>query len=78
MDTKSKLQFEDRQEYIKNKLGQEKWLTVYEYTVTKLEKIGFYSALIPEQIIDRVLADVSWDLLIGNGIPNYIYYSAKK
>ncbi len=78
MDRKSKLQFEGWQEYIKNNLGQENWLTVYEYTVTKLEKIGFYCALLPHQIIDRVLTDVSWDLRIGSGLPGYIYYDTAR
>lgn len=78
MDRKLNLQFEDWQEYIKNKLGQENWLTVYEYTVTKLEKVGFYCALIPHQIVDRVLTDVSWDLRIGNGLPGHIHYSTAR
>ena len=78
MDEKQKLEFKDWQEYIKGKLGKENWLTVYECTKHPYEKIGFYCALIPPVMKEKVLADVSWDLLIGQGMPGHIFYGPTK
>lgn len=78
MDKKQKLEFKDWQEYIKGKLGKENWLTVYEYTNHPYEKIWLYCALIPLAMKEKVLADVSWDLLIGDGMPGHIFYGSTK
>ncbi|MBX7268802.1 hypothetical protein KIF24_24135 [Micromonospora sp. Llam7] len=68
------LQFDDLQEYVATRLGSEGWITVYEYTESDRQKIGYYCALVAPDAVSRCLENTSWDLLIGHGMPGFSFY----
>lgn len=68
------LMFEDWQKKIKNDLGREKWITVYSHNEDESEIRSFYCALVPDEIVSKVLDNPSWDLLKGEGFPGFIEY----
>ncbi|MFI1955904.1 hypothetical protein ACH437_29395 [Streptomyces xinghaiensis] len=74
MSEQAFLEFADLREYVEDRLGTEVWLTVYEYTEKDGEKVGYYCALVTPEAVERCLADTSWDLLIGHGMPGFAYY----
>lgn len=67
------LLFSDWQRIIRNKLGKDQWVIVYSYHSNEYERICFYSALIPDRMVDSVLDRQSWDLGIGEGLPGHIF-----
>ena len=54
-------------------IGNEAWITVYEsaYEDNWRDGHGFYCALIPNEKVEQVLSDVSWELLKGHGLPGH-------
>ena len=75
---KKDLMSEDLHKFVRDKLGKERWITVYSYIKNNDEKIVFYSALIPNEKADEVLRKDEWDLFIGKGLAGYIQYSDGK
>lgn len=51
------------------RIGAEPLITVYSFSRTDTQKEAMFSALIPNEQVERVLDDPSWDLSIGNGMP---------
>ncbi len=74
MSEKSYLEFSDRLEHVANELGTEPWITVYEFTKDEHEEVSYYCALARPEVLERCLADTSWDLLIGHGMPGFSSY----
>jgi hypothetical protein len=73
MDEQSRLRFEDLRPYVAEKLGAEGWLTVYEYIPSASQKIGYFCALATPDDVERCLSNTSWDLMIGNGLPGFVF-----
>lgn len=73
MSNQSPLEFPDRLEYVANRLGTEPWITVYEFTKGEHEDVAYYCALARPETLDRCLANTSWDLLIGHGMPGFSF-----
>ncbi len=69
---------EDWQDIIVNKIGREPWITVYLSKENESEGVTFFSALIPNSKVDKVLNDKSWDLLIGRGMPGCTTYGGER
>ena len=74
MNERSHLEFPDRLDYVANKLGTEPWITVYEFTKGEHEEASYYCALARPETLNRCLANTSWDLLIGQGMPGFSIY----
>ena len=68
------LEFFDRLEYVANRLGTEPWITVYEFTKDEREEVSYYCALARPEALEECLANTSWDLLIGHGMPGFSFY----
>ncbi len=58
------------------RIGAEPVITVYSISSTDTRKETIFSALIPNEQVERVLNDSSWDLSIGNGMPGCSVYTA--
>jgi hypothetical protein len=58
------------------RIGAEPWITVYLVSSTDTRKETIFSALIPNEQVERVLNNPSWDLSIGNGMPGCSVYTA--
>ena len=52
-------------------LGKGEWTTMYA-SKEDAEGPAFYSAMIREDLVERVLKDASWDLHIGDGAPGLV------
>ncbi len=65
------LDYKDIIELIENKIGKEQWIFLYKKEVSLTEILYIYSAIIPNERIDKVLNTDNWDLTIGNGLPGY-------
>ena len=65
------MSFQDFIERIENRIGKEKWIIVYSDINTDNENIFIYSALIPNQNIDKVFIRESWDIHKGQGYPSF-------
>jgi hypothetical protein len=74
MSEQARLRFEDMRQYVATTLGTEGWLTVYEYTESAGQKIGFFCALVQPDDLERCHSNTSWDLLIGNGLPGFVFH----
>ncbi len=74
MKEQSSLRFEDLRAYVAGKLGAEGWVTVYEYTKSAGQKIGYFCALVTPDDVERCLGNTSWDLMIGGGLPGFVFY----
>ncbi|MBI3660549.1 hypothetical protein HY230_08775 [Candidatus Acetothermia bacterium] len=68
-NSRDQLLQKDWQDYIVNKLGNEQWVRVYCFRSNEIEHTTFYCALVPNRKIKHVLEHVSWDSLIGDGMP---------
>jgi hypothetical protein len=77
MNEQSRLRFEDLRSYVAAKLGSEGWLTVYEYTESAGQKIGYFCALVTPDGVEHCLGETSWDLMIGSGLPGFVFYGDK-
>jgi hypothetical protein len=62
---------------IKRELGLNELISVYQYDSSDHYSHGFYSALIPNNKIENSLANLSWDLFHGDGIPGAVEYYEK-
>lgn len=62
---------------IKRDVGLTELVPVYLSAGGKDHSRGFYCALIPSQKIEATLANLSWDLLVGQGIPGAVEYYEK-
>ena len=73
------LQFTDWQKTIKETLGTEQWVTVYnvdyEDAVAGFSETRF-CALIPNELVPKALEKTDWDFMIGHGMPGHIRYGA--
>lgn len=58
------------------RIGSGPLITVYSVSSTDTRKEAIYSALIPNEQVERVLDGPSWDLSIGNGMPGCSVYTA--
>lgn len=71
-----KYNFEDWISYIKNKLGNETWITIYKYKVKDSENTetseAIYSALVPKVDSKRMLDHTDWDLCWDQAVPGFI------
>lgn len=57
-----------------DKIGSEPWVVVYASHGTESGHEAIFSALIPNNQVQRSLANPSWDLMIGSGMPGYTVY----
>jgi nucleoside phosphorylase len=55
--------------YVKNDLGQEQWFTAYCSLRGSWGTAVCFCALIPNAMVAKALANESWDLRIGHGLP---------
>lgn len=74
MDAKDFLLQKDWHEQKLEKLGTENWVTVYESTRSEQEHLIIYSALIPENIAEKILKTTDWEYQIGDGRPSVVVY----
>lgn len=56
-------------EYIKNRLGSEIWITVYENRKCGNKSVSYWCALIPKRKVAEILNNYTWDFLKGSGMP---------
>jgi hypothetical protein len=74
--------FEDCVDFIKNKHGEESWITVYKSTHINQasESVGMYSALVTNEKSISALKNTSWDLTYGSGRPGFVinYVNSEK
>lgn len=59
----------DNREFIHDRLDRENWITVYESFRDDLQFGAYFSALIPNSKVSTVLENISWDVMIGSGMP---------
>ena len=66
--------FDDFVELIKNKHGEENWITVYKSTPINQasESVGMYSAFVTNEKSVIALKNTSWDLTYGSGRPGFV------
>ncbi|GAB5550205.1 MAG: hypothetical protein SangKO_099650 [Sandaracinaceae bacterium] len=57
--------------YVEQKLGAETWLTVHSYVDAPMYDGAVFSALIPNDRVEHALKDPGWDLLVGDGLPDF-------
>lgn len=69
------LQEDQLKDFIEN-IGNEAWVTVYRSERADTGSVSIFSALVPAQKKDKVLQDISWDLLVGEGRPGLIRHYA--
>jgi hypothetical protein len=69
----SKQPLDDYLDFIKNKHGEENWITVYKDIGEPgdREDGGFYCALVTQHMTARAMDNSSWDLMIGSGSPGF-------
>ena len=65
------LDYKDIIEQIENKTGKELWVFLYKKEVSLTEYLYIYSAIIPNEMTDKVLNTDNWDLTLGEGLPGY-------
>lgn len=71
-DSKSEEDFlfqRDLKELLKHEFESENWLIVYNQIKDERQNVGFFSALVPNEIVPPVLRNDSWDISIGDGGP---------
>src|SRR5258708_15559919 len=65
---------EDFQRYVESQLGQEAWLTVYEFNKRSRDDVAYFCALATPEVAEASLSAPEWDLLIGSGASGVVYY----
>ena len=70
---------EQLKEYIKNRLGEEPWVKVHDYSYFKDENreddIAFHCGLIHNDCVEEVLENViDWEIYQDQGFPSCIQY----
>lgn len=74
--------FEDYVEYIKNKHGEENWVTVYKNALNNqgAEDEGMYSAFVTMEKSKSAIDNTTWELTYGSGQPGlgFTYVNSEK
>lgn len=60
----------DNRDFIQNRLDRENWVIVYQTFRDGNQNGAFFSALIPNSMIEKSLKSISWELRIGSGLPS--------
>lgn len=61
--------FTQAREHIKTRLGDETWVTAYQYSHDKQQTTAWYCGLIRNEDVPKALRNTSWELTIGKGFP---------
>lgn len=61
--------FSKERDHIKSRLGNEAWVTAYDYSSNSQQTTAWYCGLIRNEDVPKALANTSWDLTIGRGFP---------
>lgn len=70
----TQIDFKDWIEKIELSPWNDMWITVYEEYKDEFEIRGIYSALIPDEFVSKSLNDEGWDLLKGQGHPDFGHF----
>lgn len=68
-DVPGDIGFQDWMGYLRDDFGRENWLTVYRKSRGTWGASYFYCALIPSSQTEAAMANESWDLFYGHGLP---------
>lgn len=68
-DVPGDIGFQDWMGYLRDDFGRENWLTVYRKSRGKWGASYCYCALIPSSQTEAAMANESWDLFYGHGLP---------
>ena len=66
--------FYHERDYIKEHLGDESWIKVYDYSRNAQDTKNFYSGLIPNEYVTESLKNTAWEVDIGLGFPECVRY----
>lgn len=66
--------FAQKRAFIKEHLGDESWIQVYDYSRNEQDTKIFYSGLIPNECVTEALQNTNWEVDISNGFPGCVRF----
>jgi hypothetical protein len=66
--------FAQERAYIKEHLGDESWIKVYDYSRNAQDTKIFNSGLLPNECVNEALQNTDWEVDIGHGFPECVRF----